>query len=187
MRQNFLFSVLSYNCDSGYPYCTCINVQSQMRENRLPYVPGGREFRNVIVTVKAFIQCFQFHHLSLAFLLLLLHDVCGMVMSDLSSLSFQFGICPFRVLCYLSLFQDKLFKSYSLSLSVIVSLCLYCFYCPSLVQPVAFQRRLNQNGLHIIFHSYLTHPNVIAVRAEGLPEPPVLQQPGPNLAGVQVG
>lgn len=37
-------------------------------------------------------------------------------MSDLSSLLFCSLICPFHVLCYLSLFQDKLSKSYSLSL-----------------------------------------------------------------------
>lgn len=110
-------------------------------------VPSGREFYSLIVhsdSIYSVISILsQFHHLSfsLVFLLLLLYDVCGMVMSDLSSLSFfehalfmSFVICLFSKINCLSL---------TVSLCVRVSICFYYFYCPSLVWHIAFQRRLD--------------------------------------------
>lgn len=95
----------------------------------------------------------HFHHpsFSLALLLFLLYSVCGMVMSDLSSLSFGFWICPFHVLCYLSLFQDELSKSYSLALSESFSM-LVLFLLSSFSIP-------EEAGLQCIAHHFPLIPN----------------------------
>lgn len=110
MRQNFLFSVVCYDCSSGYPSHTRINVQYQMSQDKhLQYLLAEISQCNCHSEHIYSVFSIPPSSISFPFPLALWCVWNGNVRSIF------FGTCPFHVLCYLSLFQDKLLRPRSSS------------------------------------------------------------------------